>query len=238
MKVGIMQPYFMPYIGYWQLLSAVDKYVIYDDVNFIKGGWINRNRILVDGKPKYFNVRLMGASSYKKINEISVNRDNNVIGKDLRIIEGAYKKAPFYENVKPIIEEVLRYEQDNLAYYLGNSLRMICNYLEITTELIYSSSLDKNNSLKGQDKVLAICKLLHATEYYNAIGGQSLYSYSDFADNGIALKFLKSNNIAYSQFDNVYQSNLSIIDILMFNSKERVKKILQEYTLVQESVEQ
>jgi hypothetical protein len=98
--------------------------------------------------------------------------------------------------------------------------------------------LDKNNSLKGQDKVLAICKLLHATEYYNAIGGQSLYSYSDFADNGIALKFLKSNHIAYSQFDNVYQSNLSIIDILMFNSKERVKKILQEYTLVQESVEQ
>ena len=140
--------------------------------------------------------------------------------------------------MKPIIEEVLRYEQDNLAYYLGNSLRMICNYLEITTELIYSSSLDKNNSLKGQDKVLAICKLLHATEYYNAIGGQSLYSYSDFADNGIALKFLKSNHIAYSQFDNVYQSNLSIIDILMFNSKERVKKILQEYTLVQESVEQ
>ncbi len=233
MKVGIMQPYFIPYIGYWQLMSAVDKYIIYDDVNFIKGGWINRNRILVEGKPKFFNVPLIGASSNKKINEISVNHETFIIRKALRVIESAYKKAPFYEAIKPIITEILECKENNLARYIGYSFEVICDYLKITTELIYSSSLPKDNELRGQDKVIAICNLLGATEYYNAVGGRKLYSYSDFEKKGIKLKFLNTKNIIYQQFDNDFQANLSIIDLLMFNSKEKVYRMLKEYNLIE-----
>lgn len=232
MKVGIMQPYFIPYIGYWQLIAAVDRYVIYDDVNYIKGGWINRNRILLDGKPKYFNVQLTGASPNKKINEISVNNNLFVKRKALRLIEAAYKKAPFYEEVFPLIRDIIQCEERNLAIYIGNSLKNICEYLEIATEILYSSSLEKDCSLRGEEKVLAICKIFEATEYYNAFGGQKLYSYLKFLNNGIILKFLKTNEIMYQQFSNEFQRNLSIVDVLMFNSKEKVQKMLQEYSII------
>lgn len=234
MKVGIMQPYFFPYIGYWQLLNAVDKYIIYDDVNFIKGGWINRNRILVGKEAKYFNVQMKGASPYKLINEISVSTDEKIIDKNLRVVEAAYKKSPYFSEVYPEIEKVLRSGKENLAEYLAVSIRAVCNYLGIQTELIMSSELSKDNSLKSQEKVLAICQLLEATEYYNAIGGMELYSFSEFRKKGIELKFLKSNLITYKQFGDEFQPNLSIIDVMMFNSKEKIKSYLEDYILVLE----
>ena len=175
MKLGIMQPYFVPYIGYWQLMNAVDEYVIYDDVNFIKGGWINRNRILVNDQPKYFNVPMLGASSMKHINEVGVNND---------------------------------------------------------PKLIVSSTLEKDCTLKGQDKVLEICKLLGATEYYNAIGGQELYSFADFRQQGVKLSFLKTEPITYDQFGGEFQPNLSIVDVMMFNSADTVREMLGRYQLV------
>lgn len=234
MKIGIMQPYYLPYIGYWQLLNEVDKYVIYDDVNYIKGGWINRNRILVDGEVKYFNVPMIGASSNKLINEILVDNNPKIVGKNLRIIEAAYKKAPYYSNAYYIIEEILNCSENNLAKYIQESIRVICDYLDIKTELVVSSNLDKNNRLKGQDKVLEICQRLQATEYYNAIGGQELYSYSAFEKKGIKLKFLQSNNIIYNQNTENFHPNLSILDMMMFNSKEQIKEYLKDYKLVEQ----
>lgn len=232
MKVGIMQPYFFPYIGYWQLIESVDKYVIYDDVNYIKGGWINRNRILVEGAVRYFNIQLIGASSYKKINEVFINSDNNIIRKTLRKLEAAYQKAPYYEEVYPIIKEIIYYKEKNLAYYLGNSIKRICEYLNISTIILYSSSLKKNCALRGEKKILEICRLLGATEYYNAVGGEKLYLYNNFERMDIHLKFIKTNEIVYKQYENEFRSNLSIIDVLMFNSKEEVKAMLRDYTLV------
>ncbi len=233
MKIGIMQPYFIPYIGYWQLINLVDKYVIYDDVNFIKGGWINRNRILVNGDIKYFNIPMSGASPYKKINEINVNNDNRLVGKNIRVIEGAYKKAPFYEEVFPMVEQILRCGKNNISEYIEYSFHIIAGYLGITTEFIISSSLDKNCSLKGQDKVLDICQLLGATEYYNAIGGQELYSFDVFKKNGIILKFLETDEIKYKQFSSVFYSNLSIIDVMMFNPRETVQGMLDNYKIIE-----
>ena len=122
MKLGIMQPYFIPYIGYWQLLNAVDTYVIYDDVNYIKGGWVNRNRILVNGEAKYFNVPLIGASPNKLINEVNVNTDIRTIEKNKRTITAAYCKAPFFEDVYPIVLAILQFESNNLAEYLEHSI--------------------------------------------------------------------------------------------------------------------
>lgn len=232
MKVGIMQPYFLPYIGYWQLLNAVDKYVIYDDVNFIKGGWINRNRILMNNEAKLFNVQMQGASPNKLINEVEVSQNLVWKKKFLKTIENAYRKAPFYNDVFPIIEEIINCDEVNLALYLANSIRKICDYLNIKTEIIISSDLKKDNDLKSQDKVIAICKELNGTEYYNAIGGQELYSYEDFKNEGIKLSFLKTSEIRYKQFKNDFISNLSILDVLMFNSKDEINKFFIRYELI------
>lgn len=211
MKLGIMQPYFLPYIGYWQLMNAVDKYVIYDDVNFIKGGWINRNRILLNGKSQYFNIQMQGASSFKLINEININNNEININKNLKTIYMAYHKAPIFFKVYKLLQDILEKQTDNLAEYVINSIRVIADYLNITTEIVISSSINKDNSLRGQDKVIEICKKLNATDYYNAIGGMDLYSFDEFKENGINLSFLKTNDICYKQFDNEFVPNLSIL---------------------------
>lgn len=230
MKLGIMQPYFFPYIGYWQLINAVDKYVIYDDVNYIKGGWINRNRILLNNKDHFFNAYLRGASPNKLICEVELG-DEVLNKKNLKTLEQAYKRAPYYDCIYPLLEECLQSGVTNLARYNGNILKVICTYLDINTELVYSSEIEKNNNLKGKEKVIHICKILNADEYINAIGGKALYDKKEFADNGILLHFLSTNDIEYKQFGTDFIKNLSIIDVLMFNPKERVKKYLEMYTL-------
>lgn len=229
MKLGIMQPYFLPYIGYWQLINAVDKYVIYDDVQFIKGGWINRNNILINGQKQLFNLFLSGASPNKLINEIAVE-DNQT--KLIRTIELNYKKAPMYQQVFPLFLHIMEHSDKNLAKFIGNSIVEISKYLSIETEFIYSSTLDKDNTLRAQDKVLDICKLLNASKYINAIGGFDLYSKESFANNGIQLSFLESKILPYKQLNSEFVPYLSILDILMFNSQERVKTMLDNYKLL------
>lgn len=232
MKVGIMQPYFLPYIGYWQLMNAVDKYIVYDDVNYIKKGWINRNRILVNGAPKYINILVDDASQNKKIYETRVLNDFKHIDKCLRMIELSYKKAPYFIEVFPLMENILRCSEENIVAYLMNTFNIISHYLDIRTELILSSKIDKDCSLRGQEKILDICESLGATEYYNAIGGQKLYCANDFEKRGMKIKFLKTNDIVYQQFNNEFQPNLSILDVMMFNSREEIKNLLTEYILV------
>ncbi len=233
MKLGIMQPYFFPYIGYWQLINAVDKYVIYDDVNYIKGGWINRNRILMNGNIQFFNIKIKGASSNKLINEIEIEIDKIYNLKLIRTLEYCYKKAPFFNQCLPLIERILNYEEINLAKFLEFSIKEICNYLDIHTEIFISSEIHKSNKLKGEDKVLEICKILNASEYFNAIGGKELYSYEKFEVNNVELKFLQPKEIFYKQFSNDFVKNLSLIDVLMFNSIESIKMMFEKYTLIE-----
>ena len=229
MKLGIMQHYFLPCIGYWQLINAVDKYVIYDDVQFIKGGWINRNNVLINGQKQLFNLLLSGASPNKLINEIAV-QDNQT--KLIRKIELNYKKAPMFQQVFPLFLHIMEHSDKNLAKFIGNSIVEISKYLSIQTEFIYSSTLDKDNTLRAQDKVLDICKLLNAIKYINAIGGADLYSKESFANNGIQLSFLESKILPYKQLNSEFVPYLSILDILMFNSQERVKTMLDNYKLL------
>lgn len=226
-----MQPYFFPYIGYWQLINSVDKYIIYDDVNYIKGGWINRNRILINDKPSFVNLKMNGASQNKLIKEVQVSNDNQWKNKLLKTIEHCYKKAPFFDRAFSIIEEIIHNDEEILSLYLENLIRKVAVYLEIETEIILSSTIKKDNDLKGQDKILHICKILGAKEYYNAIGGVGLYSPGEFEANGIKLRFLKTQAIEYKQF-NKFEPNLSIIDVMMFNSKEDIKKMLVKYSLM------
>jgi len=232
MKLGIMQPYFFPYIGYWQLMNAVDFYVVYDDVNYIKGGWINRNRILVNGEPSFFNLPLIDASPNKKINEIKINNNETLLRKNLNKIELTYKKAPYFKDAYPVIESILLSKEESLSLYILNSFEKIAEYLDMNTKFVLSSSIEKNNELRGQDKVLEICKRMNADEYYNAIGGQELYSKEEFSKHNIKLSFVDTDKIEYKQFNNEFISNLSIIDVMMFNSRDDIKKMLRMYNLV------
>lgn len=227
-----MQPYFLPYIGYWQLMNAVDKYVVYDDVNYINRGWINRNRILLNGQPHYINIPIHHASQNKLINETFLIQDNILHNKTLRTIELAYKKSPNFNDTFKVLNEVFAIDKVIISEYIYKSFEILCSYLGIKTEIVLSSQINKNQELRGQEKILEICNILGADEYYNAIGGTELYSKERFAGNGLQLHFLKTGEITYPQFKNNFVPNLSIIDVMMFNSKEQIKAMLEQYTLV------
>lgn len=227
--IGIMQPYLFPYLGYFQLINAVDEYVVYDDVQYIKGGWINRNNLLVNGEKKLFTIALAGASIHKKINEIYIADNFEVIKKT---IEFSYKKAPYYSDVFTLLEDIFRQPDHNLARFTEYSLRVICDHLNIKTDFIYSSSIDNNKNLKGEEKVIDICLSRSANKYVNAIGGKNLYHAKSFNDSDIELSFLKPCLPEYKQLQNQYMPGLSIIDVMMFNSPSMINKMLGNYELI------
>lgn len=228
MKLGIMQPYFMPYIGYFQLMKAVDKYVVYDDVNYIKGGWVSRNNILINGEKKMFTITLKGASPNKLFNEIEISDDFKKFMKTLQL---NYSKAPHFNATMNLMERIISYPQKQLSLFIANSFKEILSYLDIHTELYLSSMLNKDNFLKGQEKVINICKTLNADEYYNAIGGQELYSKDEFMNNGIKLYFVDTIIKDYQQTSHSFIPYLSIIDVLMNNSREDTNKLLDLYQI-------
>lgn len=232
MKLGIMQPYFFPYIGYFQLLSLVDQYVIYDDVNYIKGGWINRNRILSHGSPIYINVPMKGASSNKLISEVEVSADSVQRRKLLCTIKESYSRAPYFQAVFPMLKTLIDSKETNLALYLENTIREICGFLGIKTAILRSSEIAKRNELRGQDKVLEICRVLCADEYYNAIGGMELYRKETFQNNGVDLFFIQSKQSCYHQMSAEFIPSLSIIDVMMNCTPGEIQNMLKEYTIV------
>jgi hypothetical protein len=229
MKLAIMQPYFFPYIGYFQLINAVDTFLVYDDVNFIKQGWINRNRIVMNGSPLLFTLDLKGASSFKKICEIEIGSNTDKIQKT---IEQAYKKAPFFADVYPIIQEILVLKENNLARFVTNSIVKISQFLKLKTKFEISSEKNITKDSQGQERIIEICKYFNAEKYINAIGGIELYSNSNFEKEGIRLFFLKSNEINYRQFNDKFIPSLSIIDMLMFNPVGIVSEFLRNYELI------
>jgi len=231
MRLGIMQPYFLPYIGYWQLIHSVDKFVVYNNIKYTKKGWINRNRFLQNGKDADFTIPLKKASDFLNVRDRTISADFNR-NKLLNQMKEAYKKAPYFNQIFPIFEKVLYYNECNLFDYIYFSIKEMCNILKIKTEIIISSNISIDHSLKSQDKVVAICKNMGADIYINAIGGQDLYSKETFSKNNIDIKFIKSNPFEYKQFNNEFIQWLSIIDVLMFNSEEEIYKILNSYELI------
>lgn len=229
MRAAIMQPYFFPYIGYFQLIHAVDKFVIYDDVSYIKQGWINRNRILERDKPAYFTLHTQGASQNKLINEILVG-DN--AEKLIKTLKHNYNKAPFFQCTMPLIESLLRNKEKNLALFLAQSLKAICDCLMINTQVLISSEIKKDVSLKKDQRLIDICKTLGCDVYINPIGGRALYLPDQFEEAGIKLLFLMPSHINYRQFDNEFVSWLSILDVMMFNAKGDIYEMLDCFELV------
>ena len=233
MNLSIMQPYFLPYIGYFQLIPATQRFVVYDNIKFTKKGWFHRNRILVNGKDKMFSIPLKKNSDYLNVSQryLADNFDQEK-SKILRRITQSYLKAPYYGEVMPIIEKCFEKGTGNMFEFIYNSLKQIMQFLEIETQMIISSKVSIDHGLKSQAKVIAFCKELGADIYINPIGGKCLYDFNSFNKEGIGLKFLQPDSIEYKQFGNDFVPWLSIVDVMMFNPVFKIRKYLNQYSLV------
>ena len=230
-----MQPYFFPYIGYFQLINSVDSFVIYDDVQYMKGGWINRNRILLDGKPHYITLPMAKGHLGENINQrfFSANFERGkqkIVGQ----LRSAYKKGPYFSETMQLVEQVFACRERNIAVFLAYCLKKVCEYIGIETPfLISSESQEQNAELSGQSRVIMICKALEADQYINAIGGMNVYDRKTFEREDIKLNFIKTYDFSYRQCEDASAANLSIIDVMMFNSLDKIRKMLNKYELVE-----
>ena len=226
-----MQPYFFPYLDYFRLIAASDCFVFYDDVQYSKGGWINRNRILRGGKACWLTLPVQRGALSLTIRERLYRLDNANAGRLLRQVESAYRKAPQFGAVFPLLREIVDFPDPNVAAFNTNLVRRISSALGVETPLLRSSAIDKSNELAGQPRVIDICKRLGATRYVNAIGGVGLYDADLFAHHGIELRFIKSDVLPYRQDCPGFVPNLSIIDTMMFNSRAMIGDMLRQYRL-------
>lgn len=221
-SLAVMQPYFFPYIGYFQLIGAVDVFIVYDNIKYTKKGWINRNRMLRDGKDVLFSLPLKGDSDSLDIcqRELAENFNREKL---LNQFIGAYRHAPYFAETFPLIEQIVQYADTNLFLFVHHSIVRICQHFGIRTEIRKSSEIAIDHNLKNQDKVLALCETVGASRYLNAIGGVDLYSKQAFRERGIELKFIRSKPFEYAQFGNSFAPSLSVIDMMMFNPLDTIK---------------
>ena len=235
MIIGINQPYFLPYIGYFQLISAVETFVVYDNIKYTKKGWINRNRILVNSQDEYISLPLKKDSDFLNIDQrfLADSFEDDKL-KLLRKVHSCYRKAPFFDQAYAVLDQAMNSEKRNLFDFLLFSLTTVCNYLDIKTPIIASSSLAIDHDLKGEEKVYALCQHLKTDTYVNAIGGKimGLYDKDKFLEQGIKLEFLKTRFMEYPQFGGNFIPWLSILDVMMFNDVEQIRKMLMLYDFV------
>ncbi|MCB0704405.1 MAG: WbqC family protein [Saprospiraceae bacterium] len=234
-RIAIMQPYIFPYVGYFQLIEAVDVFVFYDDVNFIKGGWINRNRTLASGREQLFTIPCQGISSNKQINEIEVQAQNKWREKLIKSIRQAYSKAPFFDIFFPVVEELIFSEVSMISELAMNSIRACSDYIGQNTSFNISSvDFPETKGMDRADRLIAISKKMAAENYINPQGGMELYDKAYFASNDIRLDFLKAAINPYPQIGSKeFVPGLSIIDLLMHIQPEEVQfKYLKNYALI------
>lgn len=231
MKVAVMQPYFFPYIGYFQLIHDVDQFVLYDDVQFIQRGWINRNRMLNQGTEYLFTLPLTKAprSAAIKEREINANTWEREKTKLKTLFERNYSKAPYFENGMNALEYGIACTETNIVDFLQHTLESCCLHIGIQTPFIRASTLDIEEGLRGEERILQICTRLGAKHYVNAIGGQDLYNHAAFSKAGLELSFIKTGDIRYTQFSNTFIPWLSILDVFMFNPVDRIQEFLGQY---------
>lgn len=230
MKGAIMQPYFFPYIGYYQLVYHVDKFIFLDDVTFIKQGYINRNTIISKGETERFSIPVRKISSNRKINEHTYTGEFSQFIKKIYL---AYKSAPFYKEISELINEILSINCENVAKKNSATIEYVFNYLGIKKEIEFSSGIDSNPIYKGEERIIDICRKNGILNYTNSIGGLHLYNKENFKNAGITLDFIKTKITKYNQASPQFIPNTSIIDILMNCQKEEVIQILESYSLVE-----
>jgi len=231
MKLAVMQPYVLPYLGYFHLLSAVDEFILFDDVQFIARGWIHRNQILVQGKPHVFTVPLQQHSQDMPICEVRLSEFERFREKFFKTLEAAYRKAPFYEETRELVGRALAPGTERIAMLAERTLTLFAEHLGIEARILRASSFDLPESLKGLERILKLCELRSARTYVNAIGGRDLYQPAEFKSRGIELRFVESRFREYPQFSGPFVPHLSILDVLMFNGREGTQALLKDWHL-------
>jgi WbqC-like protein family len=231
MIIGIMQPYFFPYIGYFQLIAQCDVFVLHDDVQYIKGGWINRNRILMNHRAIWITFPVLRAAHHYPIKDRYFSSDPEDRNRLLRRIASAYRTAPLFGQVYPLIEDIMGFACTNVASFNNNLIRRVAAHLKLRTRFVLSSNLPKDNTLTGGDRVIEICRCLGATHYVNLIGGRGLYDRDAFSGVGLELRFLEPVGLG-AAVPGSPSFPLSIIDDLMHRSEPALADALKAYRFV------
>ncbi|MGO4998493.1 WbqC family protein [Oceanisphaera sp. W20_SRM_FM3] len=228
MKLAVMQPYLFPYIGYFQLIYATDLFMIYDDVAYIKQGYVNRNSILSANGATRLTIPVPGASSNKLISALEFSVD---VEKVIKTISQSYSKAPYFDDVFPMIRGALELKDRTIATVCQKSYEEIFSYLGLEKQFKKTSELEYDRSASARDRLIALCHQFDADCYINAPGGRKLYAKQDFVEKGIDLKFIDSLQVVYSQGVDKFVPNLSIIDMLMNCPPSQVIEHMERYEL-------
>ena len=229
-----MQPYFLPYLGYYSLIKYSAQWIVFDPVQFIRHGWIERNRILKPAEGwQYISVPLQKYNRDTLIKDIRIRKEEDWQNKILRQVEH-YKKAPFYQQVISLLDESFRIDTDSISVLDAHMLKATCNYLNIpfNYQIFSEMNLDIEPVSDAGDWALQISKALKATQYVNPPGGMELFSREKFEEAGVDLVFLKTNLSEYPQRRKVFESGLSILDVMMFNSAEEINVMLDDFQLI------
>ncbi|MCK5116111.1 MAG: WbqC family protein [Candidatus Aegiribacteria sp.] len=235
--IAIMQPYFFPYLGYFSLIKHTDYFIVFDEVQYIRKGWMNRNRILAPEKPnggwQYISLPIQKAHREALISDIYIN--NNILWKDklLHQLEHYRKKAPYFAEVTLFLSQTLNTNENSIAHLNAHLLDSVCEYLSIPFNYTISSEMDFPEMTVNHpgDWALNISKYLNVSTYINPSGGKEIFPKEDWNTHGINLRFLTSNLPSYSQRREESIMGLSIIDIMMFNNSEDISVMLDDITL-------
>ena len=241
-----MQAYFLPYIGYYQLINSVDVFVIYEYIGFRKSSWVTRNRILDKGKnePTYINLSVSKKSIGEIVSTVNLAHKKERIEAIDKLIYFNYKKAPFFYEIYPFLKDILYCEEQNLHTYNAKITKSVCELLSIETKIIADNpdclqierTLEKSASKSGNNtmtqRVIELCKFYGGNHYINPIGGVELYSREDFQKSDLEISFVKTEPIVYDQFKSPFVPGLSIIDVLMHNGINGTRDLLNSYQLI------
>ncbi len=240
MKLGIMQPYFFPYIGYFQLIRAVDLWIAFDDIQFIDKGWINRNRILHPETAKewqFITLPLAKRGQFDKISDIRIKSDVDWRSQILGKLTAYKKRAPYYKKTRDFVHRCFDTDENNLAKFVIKTLKMTSEYIGIQTPIEVQSEMELHlGKIEHPGQwALRISEAVGADEYINPIGGIDIFKQEEFESVGVKLSFLHPMPASYSQRRDGFVSGLSIIDVMMFNAPEAVRELLDGYRLVEAS---
>lgn len=236
MKLGIMQPYFFPYIGYISLMKCVDRWIFMDEVQMIRHGWIERNRILrQQGGWHYFRVPLEKHKSHTLIKDIRVRNSEPWKDQILAQLVHYKSKAPFYHEVIKLLNDSFQQRFDSITYQNAHLLKKLSEFIgfEFNYQILSEMNLVMETPVEADDWALNICKALDINHYVNPIRGKTFYNTEKFRQAGMKINFLHKQLFPYDQKDSTgeFVDDLSIIDVLMFNSPKEVLKRLDNYIL-------
>lgn len=230
--IAVMQPYLFPYLGYFQLIAAADVFVLGDDLHYVRSGWVNRNRILQNDAARLISFPLKKDRFQLPINQRQLcDTFSDEAERLIRLLTECYHEAPYFAQVMPLVERLIRFPQQNIALYAEHAIREMCAYLHIVTPIMRSSDLLLGNPVDKQERIIRIAHTFEATTFVTPEGGSVVYDRDHFARNGLLVRFFRMDPVEYRQFKQPFVGNLSIIDVLMFNCVEQVQQMLTRYQL-------